>query len=74
MYNDILGETEKDDDGATSDSIIKAQKANIEAKQKMIEGLIKQVTSLERKLEDLECHYIANQEQIKKYFSISFGI
>lgn len=50
MYDDILGEQEKLPE-VDKDSIISAQKANIEAKQELIEELIEKVTELERELE-----------------------
>ena len=55
MYNDILGEKKKDDEHpVTKDSIISAQKANIEAKEKYIKDLVKKITELERQIESYE--------------------
>ena len=53
MYNDILGE-EKNLKEVTKDSIISSQKANIEAKQELIDNLINKITELERHVESLE--------------------
>lgn len=51
MFNDILGkeaETIEEDDK----SIIESLRYNVEEKQKMIDDLIRQVTELERQLEN----------------------
>ena len=53
MYNDILGEKE-DVPELTKDSIISAQKANIEAKEELINDLIRKVTELEQQVEELQ--------------------
>jgi hypothetical protein len=53
MYDDILGEEETPEE-VTKDSIISALKANIEAKEEMINDLINRVTELERKIEEIE--------------------
>jgi hypothetical protein len=51
MFNDILGnEPEKIEED--KDSIIEALKYNLKKKEKLIEDLVKQVTQLERILED----------------------
>lgn len=54
MYDDILGEKEDDGPEMTKDSIISAQKANIEAKEELIKELIDKVTELEREIEYLK--------------------
>lgn len=54
MYDDILGEKEDDGPEMTKDSIISAQKANIEAKEELIKELIERVTELEKQIESYE--------------------
>jgi len=53
MYDDILGEKDEPEE-MTKDSIISAQKANIEAKEELIKELIEKVTELEREIEYLK--------------------
>lgn len=53
MYNDILGDEEKIKE-PTEETILEAMKANIQGKDQMIHNLLKQITELERKVEDLE--------------------
>jgi len=50
-YNDILGEKKKPIEKINKDSIIAAQRDNIQAKQELIENLIDQITELERIIE-----------------------
>jgi len=51
-YNDILGEKKKPIGKINKDSIIAAQRDNIQAKQELIENLIDQITELERIIEN----------------------
>lgn len=51
MYDDILGNKKKIQ-RVSKDSIIEAQRVNIEAKQQMIDELLDRITELERQLED----------------------
>ena len=51
MFNDILG-TEPEKVEEDKDSIIEALKDNVEQKEKLIKDLVKQVTQLERVLEE----------------------
>lgn len=53
MYNDILGDKEELPE-MTKDSIISAQKANIEAKEEFIKELIERITELEKENEMLK--------------------
>ena len=53
MYDDILGEKEEVPE-MTKDSIISAQKANIEAKEELIKELMERITELEREIESYE--------------------
>jgi hypothetical protein len=53
MYDDLLGEKEELNE-VTKDSIISAQKANIEAKEELIKELIEQITQLEKENEMLK--------------------
>jgi len=53
MYDDILGE-KKNNPEVTKDSIISAQRANIEAKEELIKELIEKITELERENEMLK--------------------
>jgi hypothetical protein len=52
MFNDILGNDKKLEMEEDKDSIIDALRYNVEEKQKMIEDLVRQVTDLERLLEE----------------------
>lgn len=54
MYNDILGEKEKELPEITKDSIIDAQRDNINSKQELIEKLLNRITALEIELESNE--------------------
>lgn len=51
-FDDILGTKKKPIDKINKDSIIAAQRANIQAKQELIENLIDQITELERIIEN----------------------
>lgn len=53
MYDDILGSNKKQKVEVDKDSIIQAQKVNIEAKQEMIDDLLDRITELEREVEAL---------------------
>jgi cell division protein FtsB len=53
VYNDILGKEENKKVEVSKDSIIHAQKVNIEAKQEMIDELLDRITELEREVEEL---------------------
>lgn len=54
MFDDILGESEKPLPEVSKDSIISAQKDNIEQKEELIRDLLDRVTDLESQLEYLE--------------------
>lgn len=56
-YNDILGEKKKPIDKINKDSIIAAQRDNIQQKQKLIENLIDQITELEKIIESQDNQY-----------------
>jgi hypothetical protein len=50
MFNDILGEKDKKPEVSTKD-LISALKANIAAKEELINDLLDQITKLEQQLE-----------------------
>ena len=53
MFNDILGEEEGEEViEEDRDSLIEALRYNVEKKEKIIQDLIRQVTELERQLEN----------------------
>ena len=57
-FDDILGERKNNKIEVDKDSLIKALEDNVKAKQKMIEDLIRQVTELERQIENKEQIYV----------------
>ena len=58
MFDDILGKKKNNIIEVDKDSLIKALEDNVAEKQKIIEDLIKQVTDLERRMENKEQIYI----------------